>query len=220
MVPISQFRDASLGGITSFGHNYECSQCGAQVDIRAGSSLVSGGFIGLIAAIIGWWALNSGPIWYATHLSYFSIEDYRFSMMALDLLAILFYSFVAIFAAWLVWIEFVQPVKTRLLHRTTGENRAKSKAENTAQSKSRKKTLASFFIFPFLVYIPLIAGIWLLDAGGIDIRGNELYKFLAITGVFAGAMLLAKRFRIEFSLVFFGMVFWMAILVTAIFTIR
>jgi hypothetical protein len=52
---------------------------------------------------------------------------------------------------------------------------------------------------------------------GIDVRQNEFFKFAGIAFIYAGTMLLAKRFSVSSALVFFGMVFWMAVIVGIIF---
>jgi hypothetical protein len=138
-------------------------------------------------------------------------------MVFIDLLVFVLYSLVAIYGVWSLWSEIISPIKTIVQHPVTGENRKMNDQETAASKKSGTMQLSAFFLFPLVVYIPLLGGIWLLDTAGIDVRKDEIYKFIVLAGTFAFAIFLAKRFKVEFGLVFFGMVFWMAAFVGVIF---
>ncbi|MCP4183771.1 MAG: hypothetical protein GY761_10710 [Hyphomicrobiales bacterium] len=217
MEPVSRISETGFIAMTTFGQVYRCPECAAEVKIRAPASIISGSIFAAFVAAIGWLAFINGPYWYATHLSYFSLNSYEFYMVFIDLLVFVLYSLVAIYGAWSLWSEIILPIKTIVLHPATGENRKMNDQETAGSKKSRNMQLLAFFLFPLVVYIPLLGGIWLLDTAGIDVRNDETYKFIMLAGTFAFAIFLAKRFKVEFGLVFFGMVFWMATVVSIIF---
>ena len=220
MEPVSAIRETGFIAMTTFGQVYRCPECNAEVKIRAPASIVTGSIFAAFVAAIGWLAFVNGPYWYVTNLSYFSLESYEFHMIFIDLLIFVLYSLVAIYAVWSLWSEIISPIKTIAQHPVSGENRAMNDEETVHSNKSRTMQLSAFFLFPLVVYVPLLGGIWLLDIAGIDVRNNEIYKFVVLAGTFAFAIFLAKRFKVEFGLVFFGMVFWMAAFVGLIFLMR
>ncbi len=216
MTPVSEYSDSGWG-MRDSGLEYKCPQCDHNVNIRAGDSIASGAFYAIITGLIGWWAFLQGPYWYATNLSYFTASYYEASFIILDLLAFTFYSLLSAYGVWMIWRELVSPLLTRMRYRVVGENREKQEAEIASEAKSRRVRITSFFLFPFIVYIPLFGGIYVLDLLGFDVRENELFKFVGIAFIFAAAMALARKFKVEFGLVFFGMVFWMAATISIIF---
>ena len=220
MAPVSEISETGFIAMTTFGQVYRCPQCAAEAKIRAPASIVTGSIFAIIVAAVGCLAFINGPYWYATNLSYFSLNSYEFYMVFLDLLVFVLYSLVAIYGAWSVWSEIISPIKTIVQHPVTGENRKMNDEESAGSKKSRTMQLSAFFLFPLVVYIPLLGGIWLLDTAGIDVRSDEIYKFVTLAGTFAFAIFLARRFKVEFGLVFFGMVFWMAAFVGVIFLMR
>jgi hypothetical protein len=217
MEPVSEISETGFIAMTTFGQVYKCPECAAEVKIRAPASIVTGSIFAMIVAAVGWLAFVNGPYWYATNLSYFSLNSYEFYMVFIDLLVFVLYSLVAIYGAWSLWSEIISPIKTIVQHPVTGENRKMNDQESAGSKKSGTMQLSAFFLFPLVVYIPLLGGIWLLDTAGIDVRKDEIYKFIVLAGTFAFAIFLAKRFKVEFGLVFFGMVFWMAAFVGVIF---
>lgn len=219
MEPAGSYRDSSGFGFGVAGKNYQCPQCSNQQKIRNTSSLVTGGFIAFISAIVSWWAFKNGPLWYASHLSYYTQNSYEASFIILDILAFGFYAFLTLLGIWIIWSEFIAPLIVRMRYPVTGENRTMNVAEATEESGHTKNLWVSFFLYPLLVYVPLFGGIWILDWLGIDIRENEAFKFIGIALLFAVIIALAKRFNVEFGIVFFGLVFWMAAAVATIFAL-
>ncbi len=216
MASVKEYKYEKLSRLNSSGILYACSQCDSQIEIRSVSSVITGLFIALIAGVVGIWAFLQGPYWYATHFAYFDENDFNFSFIILDLIALLFYCALICLALWLIWIELILPLVTIIRHPSTGENREKNQNEKAIAAKSTKMKLISFLVFPLLIYVPLFLSIWLLDKTGFDIRDNQTFKYIAMAGVFLGVGLLARRFKSEFTLIFGGMIFWMAIAVTAI----
>ncbi len=216
MASVKEYKNENLSSLNSSGMLYACTQCNSQVKIRNVSSIFTGLFVALIAGVVGIWAFLQGPYWYATHLAYFDGSDFKPSFIILDLLALLFYIALICAALWLIWIELISPLMTIIRHPSTGENREQNQNEKAIAAKSTKMKLISFLAFPLLIYAPLFLSIWLLDKIGFDIRDNQAFKYIAMAGVFLGVGLLTRRFKSEFTLIFGGMIFWMAIAVTTI----
>jgi hypothetical protein len=217
MAPVGFYREEGMDGITSFGQLYECPQCQAQVKIRAISAFIAGTFMALFGAAIFWWGFTSGPLHYATSIGSDYFIDFEFYFLIFDIIAFLFYTAIAAAGAWLVWSELYVPLRDVFTHPITHLSRDKTSEEQIASKRLRRMSLISFFIFPFVIYLPLIGAFLILDKLGMDVRDSYLAKIMAMGGLIGGTILLAKRFKVEPVLVFIGMAFWMIALIIFIF---
>ncbi len=215
MKPTSSFKGTTIGSAGEQGLVYDCPECGKQVKISDSSALVTGVFYSLFWGAVGLWAFHSGPYWYLIHLGYFSADNLSFLLF--DIVAILFYLAVIGFSGWIIWTFLIGPVKTLAQHPVTKENRMQSHAEVEDVQKSRRSALVSFFLYPLFLWAVLLGVFWALDAAGFDLRENEFIAYTGFGVMLAIGGMVAKRTGLNFTLAFFGMILWLAILITAIF---
>jgi len=217
MEPAYNFQGTGLNSFTQYGTCYTCPDCAKTASIRAPAALLAGAIYAAIWGLVGIWAFNEGPLWYFRHFPYF-IEDFKISFFLLDVLAITFYCGLIALALWIAWTEFINPLKTLLTHPVTRENRAMSDEENARNANNQRITMMSLLVFPLFVWALLLGSFWLLDALGFDLRDNPVIKFGGIALILGVSAALGKRFNTNAALVFFGMVIWLAVFITILFT--
>lgn len=213
MAPLSDYASDGLMGITDRGQIYQCPQCDAQAPIRPPSALFIGAIMALFWGAVAYWAFTEGPLWYGQHFSLL-IEDGLSTNLLIDIVVLLFYLLVLALSLWMIWSDLVSPLLIRAGHGKSHENRIKTGVEKNQDSASRLTGLLSFFVFSLLCWLPLLGVVWLLDQFGVDLRGDGASGYLTM-GLGFGLVVLVGRRN---PLIFFGMVFWMAAAVAAIFT--
>lgn len=217
MAPASHFRGKGLTSFTEYGIDYQCPDCEAKASIRAPGALLAGAIYSILWAVVGVWAFYQGPLWYIRHFPYF-LEDTTIVFFLLDVLAMAFYCGLIALALWISWNELFTPLKTLIQHPVTHENRARSDEETSKNSINLRMALMSLLAFPLLVWALLLGAFWLMDAMGFELRDNAIIKFSAMAFIFGASAAIGKYFNTNGALVFFGMVIWLAIFITVLFT--
>ncbi len=209
MAPEAAFDGTTIGSSHEHGLDYRCPACGAQAQIPDSGTIFMGGVYTLFWGAIGVWALWSGPLWYLRHIGYFTSE-FDLPLMVFDAFFIVFTLAVAAFAAWFIWLVLVKPARTLMRHPVTGETGEKSPADEAASSATRRGALLSLFVYPAVLWVPLIATIWVLDQAGVDVRANDFAAYAALAILLAAAAALAKWLNARTDLMIVGMVLWLA----------
>jgi hypothetical protein len=217
MAPVELFHGQGLNSLTEYGVEYRCPDCVAQVPVRAPGALLAGGVYAFFWGAIGIWAFYQGPLWYYQHFAYF-LEEYNTSFILLDLGAMAFYCGLIALALWIAWKDMYVPLKIWIQHPVTRENRAKSSEETAASALNLRMALMSLLVFPLLVWAVLLGAFWLLDAFGFDLRDNAFVKFAGMAFIFGASAAIGKRFNTNRALVFLGMVIWLVVFITILFT--
>ncbi len=218
MAPISAFAGTGTGGASETGLEYKCGTCGSEVKIADTGAFFMGGVYSLFWGAVSYWAFTQGILWYIRHPGYFS--DYRLSFLPLDLATIGLALGVIALTGWLFWTFLLGPLKALLAHPVTTESRAKTPEETAEVGRSRRSALLSFFVYPLFLWVPFLGIVWALDAMGVNLRDNEFMTYGGGGIVLALLAVLGKRFGANALYAFIGMVFWLAVFVTVIFTWR
>ncbi len=217
MAPVSSFTGTGQTVGTEQGFDFKCPDCDAEVQIRDTGALFVGSVISAFWLAVGYWALNSGILWYVRHWEVLWTE-FRLSFFLMDIGLMLLSFGVILLSAWTIWTFLAGPLLKRVRNPAVGENRARTSAEAKDASKDRRDGLLSFFVYSLAAWLPLLAAIWLLDVFGIDVRGNGFFKNVLLFGLLGGIYYLARKIGTRAYFIFFGMIFWLALVVLAIFT--
>ena len=217
MRPVSRFAGSQLGNSADYGLNYQCPECGVEAKIWDSGALFMGGVFSLFWGIIGFYAFYSGILWYL--FNFFDL-DYKdgIDLFLLDFISVLFYLAVVAFSCWTVWENLIKPLKILMQYPVTVENRSKSLEEVCLDKKSKQQALLSFFVYSLFLWVALLGTFWLLDYLGVAIQENEFIKYAAVGVIFSLVFTLNKRYGGNIVYIFVGMVFWLMLFVTAIFT--
>lgn len=211
MAPEARFEGEGFMRITDRGEIYACPACGHRAPLRDVDAVVIGWLLALFWAAVGWWAFTQGPLWYATHFEFLYAQGLSWFVL-MDVGALLFYGLLVFISLWMIWRDALRPVLIRIGHPVAGENRSQTLAEQSADKQSRRQAVLSFFVYSLLAWAPLIGLLLLLDLVGVNLHG-EGFKFAAgglVVAVMAGA-------GVRRPLIFFGMLFWLAMLIGLIF---
>jgi hypothetical protein len=216
MEPVSRFAGRDLGFSADRGLNYLCANCGSRTKIWDRGALFMGSIYSLFWSAVGVWAFLQGPYWYLRHISYFG-GDYQLSFLVLDVGIILLSLATLAFSGWVLWTCLFSRLHVLVQYPVTSESRRKTREERVAEGEILRGALLSIFVYPILLWIPLLGLFWVFDAVGFDIQGNDFAKYAGIAIVLGLAVSLANRYGVSMVYSFVGMVLWLAIFVTVIF---
>ncbi len=211
MAPETRFAGDGAMRVTDRGIIYDCPDCGAKAPIRDGSAVFLGGIMALFWGAIGYWAFSQGPLWYGRHFDILLDQGFDLYLL-MDAGVLLFYLLLVAVSVWMIWQDLLQPLLIRAGHPLSHENRAQTEEEKLDDFRGRRDAFLNFFVYSLLMWAPLIGLFLILDWLGFDLHG-ETGQIISMVLAFGVMTMLGWRK----PLIFFGMAFWLAVIVGFVF---
>ncbi|MFT5004655.1 MAG: hypothetical protein ACI8YI_000261 [Paracoccaceae bacterium] len=217
MVASSLLSGVGSPGGTKKGQLFNCRDCDTKVLIRDKGALFLGAVISAFWLIAAYFALIKGPLWYYRDWEHLVSSGSNSSFLLLDgLFALLSLGLIGL-SLWVFWAFLLSPLRDRSLNPVIGENRARSFAEATDIRANRRQAMLAFFVYPLVIWVPLLALLYSMDMMNIDMRGNGIGKNALVFGLLALIYYLARRIGIRAHYALIGMAFWLVVFVSVVF---
>jgi len=219
MAPEATFTGSDIVGAAEKGLVYRCPDCDSTARIYDSGAIFMGVIYSGFWLLVAYWAFLKGPWWYIRHARYL-FDDFHFGFFLVDVFLIVLGLTVVAFSFWITWTFLAFPALTLLRHPAVDKNRPETKAEATTNRRSRRNAVLSFLVLPLLFWVPLIGISFGLETAGINARDFEALVYIAIALGFGGVVVIAGKMGVNAAYSVVGLVFWLALIVTAIFTLR